>query len=54
MKKGEFYQYLYNKMKIKGINLTPEYEIEINEFIEQAYNPSLETVGSLDIRQTDI
>lgn len=54
MKKGEFYQYLYNKMKIKGINLTPEYEIEINEFIEQAYNPSLETIGSLDIKQTDI
>ncbi len=54
MKKGEFYQYLYNKMKIKGINLTPEYEIEINEFIEQAYNPSLEIIGSLDIKQTDI
>lgn len=54
MKKDEFYQYLYNKMKIKGINLTSEYEIEIKKFVDQLYDSSLEVAGSLDIKQTDI
>lgn len=54
MKKDEFYQYLYNKMKIKGINLTSEYEIEIKKFVDQLYDSSLEVAGSLDRRQTDI
>lgn len=54
MEKGEFYQYLYNKMKIKGINLTPEYELETRKFVEQLYNLSLEIAGPLNIKQTDI
>lgn len=54
MEKGELFQYLYIKMQLKGINITTEYEIELNSFIERIYDLSLDVAEPLNIRQTDI